>query len=268
MDYSIELRNIGKIFDEKVVLRNLSFALQPGKIIGYIGPNGAGKSTTIKLIMGLIEPDTGEIYINGELIHAGDQEYKKHIGYVPEASDVFEVLTAVEYITFIAELYGIDATEAEMKTRQLLDVLGLSASADKRLATFSKGMRQIVLLIGALIHNPDIIFLDEPLNGIDANTVLVIEEILGKLRDEGKTIFYSSHIMDVVQRLSDQILMLNNGAIAANGTYQELVNNDQNASLQSLFNDLTGFQEHGEKATEFVNIVTGGAPDAATVSEE
>lgn len=256
MTYALELKDISKSFNDKRVLKHLSFAIDKGKIIGYIGPNGAGKSTTIKIIMGLIRPDSGDVFLNGEEIDFDNQEYKKHIGYVPEVADVFDVLTAVEYITFMAQLYGMDANIAEQKARELLKIIGLEKSADKRLNTFSKGMRQVVLLISALIHNPDIIFLDEPLNGIDANTVLVIEEILTELKHQGKTIFYSSHIMDVVQRLSDEILLLNDGEIKAHGTYEELVASSQEKSLQSLFNDLTGFKEHGQKATEFVNVIT------------
>lgn len=258
MTYALELRNISKSFEHKHVLKDLSFAIEPGKVIGYIGPNGAGKSTTIKIIMGLINADQGEVFLNGEPIDFDDQNYKKQLGYVPEVADVFDVLTAVEYITFIAQLYGIEEADATAKAYELLTIIGLKDSADKRLNTFSKGMRQVVLLISALIHNPEIIFLDEPLNGIDANTVLVIEEILNELKHQGKTIFYSSHIMDVVQRLSDEILLLDDGQIKAHGTYQELSAAKSEQSLQSLFNDLTGFKEHGQKAVEFVNVITEG----------
>ncbi|WP_461213582.1 ABC transporter ATP-binding protein [Lacticaseibacillus sp. GG6-2] len=256
-DSAIELIDVAKHFGNKQVLQGVSFAVAPGTIVGYIGPNGAGKSTTVKLILGLMTPTAGEIRLFGTPVRPEDSAYKRRIGYVPEGADLFEALTAREYLTMIGQLYEMPAGEAEDKAVQLLTILGLEAAIDRRIAGYSKGMRQLVLITASLLHDPDILFWDEPLNGLDANAVLVIEEILQTLRDRGKTIFYSSHIMDVVQKLSDRILLLDGGRVVADGPFSELAQ-DTDASLQQLFNEMTGFHEHGAKARAFVDIVMGG----------
>ncbi|WP_155286404.1 ABC transporter ATP-binding protein [Lacticaseibacillus zhaodongensis] len=258
---AIRLTDIQKHFGAKAVLTGVSFDIAPGTIVGYIGPNGAGKSTTVKIILGLLQQDSGTVEINGQLIDPEAADYKRHIGYVPEGADLFNALTAREYLQLIGQLYGMDPDVAGNKAEQLARIVGLEAAYDQRLRSYSKGMRQLVLIIASLIHNPDILFWDEPLNGLDANSVLVIEEILQELRDRGKTIFYSSHIMDVVQKLSDRIILLNGGQVVADGSFKE-ISQAADVNLQELFNTMTGFAEHGEKARAFVDVVTGGDADA------
>lgn len=254
MDEVLSLQHINKSFDHHDVLLDLSFQVTAGQIVGYIGQNGAGKSTTLKLILGLETPDSGEITIFGEKLAEHRTELLSRIGYVPESADVYEALTANEYLSFIGQLYGLTEQDASYKAEQLMTILGNQDSFNSPIASFSKGMRQSVLIIASLLHNPDLLFWDEPLNGLDANTVLIIEEVLAKLRDQGKTIFYSSHILDVVQKVSDQILLLNNGEVAAHGSFETLAQN-KDTSLQQLFNDLTGFAEHGEKAQAFIDVL-------------
>jgi ABC-2 type transport system ATP-binding protein len=253
----VELSDVFKSFDLHPVLTGLSFTVEPGTIVGYIGPNGAGKSTTVKMILGLTQPDRGTIKVFDQEIKPGDSEYKKRIGYVPESADVFDVLTAKEYLGFVGQLYGLSQNDAEAKASELLTIVGMKGSINARISGFSKGMRQMVLIIASLLHNPDLLFWDEPLNGLDANSVLIIEEVLQQLRNRGKTIFYSSHILDVVQKVSDRILLLNDGKVIANGTFAEL-NAEKDNTLQELFNELTGFSEHGQKATDFVNVIEAG----------
>jgi ABC-2 type transport system ATP-binding protein len=259
-EYAIELSNIHKAFSGKDVLKGVSFKIKPGTIVGYIGQNGAGKSTTVKIILGLLDQDDGVVTVFGEAVDRNDAKYKRRIGYVPEGADLFEALTGREYLELVGQLYGLTAEEAGAKAEKLAAIVGLEAAFDRRIASYSKGMRQLVLIIASLLHDPDILFWDEPLNGLDANAVLVIEEILQELRNRGKTIFYSSHIMDVVQKLSDRIILLNAGTVVADGTFKQL-QADQDTSLQQLFNEMTGFAEHGEKAKAFVDIVMGGAAD-------
>lgn len=266
-EYAIELADIQKSFAGKQVLRGVSFKIKPGTIVGYIGQNGAGKSTTVKIILGLLDQDDGVVTINGRAVDRNDPQYKRRIGYVPEGADLFEALTAREYLQLVGQLYGLDEQTADTKAEGLAQIVGLGAAFDRRIGSYSKGMRQLVLIIASLIHNPDILFWDEPLNGLDANAVLVIEEILLELRNQGKTIFYSSHIMDVVQKLSDRIILLNNGAVVADGAFDEL-KSGADTSLQELFNEMTGFAEHGEKAKEFVAIMMGGDRDEATEANE
>ena len=259
MTPAISLDHVTNLFGNKQVLQGVSFSIDPGTIVGYIGPNGAGKSTTVKIILGLLQQDGGTINLFGTPLRPEDNDYKRRIGYVPESADVFDALTAREYLTLIGQVYGLSADVAEAKAQGLATVVGLAPAFDRRIAGYSKGMRQLVLIIASLMHQPDLLFWDEPLNGLDANTVLIVEEILQELRNRGKTIFYSSHIMDVVQKLSDRIILLNDGVVAADGAFKDIAGAvDANAGLQELFSQLTGFNEHGQRAKEFVDLVMGG----------
>ena len=254
----ITIKDLRMSFGSKEVLKGINLEVYKGQIIGYIGPNGAGKSTTVKIMLGLIEGHTGEIEIFGNPINKDNVEYKRKIGYVPETSDIYDSLTAEEYLTFIGELYGLDYEEIDSKARRLMSIFGIENAYNSRISSYSKGMRQKILIISSLIHNPDILFLDEPLSGLDANTVMIVKEILSKLAKKGKTIFYSSHIMEVVEKISSRILLLNNGEIVADGSFEELKSNCSEGSLEQIFNQLTGFNNHESIAEEFVSIIEEG----------
>lgn len=251
----LEIIDLKKSFGEKQVLKGINLKINKGSIIGYIGPNGAGKSTTVKIIMGLVTGYTGEIRIFGEDISKDDGSYKKKIGYVPEVPEIYDSLTGKEYLTFIAQLYDIDYDKADNKARKLMDILGIADVYEKRISSYSKGMKQKVILISSLIHDPEILFLDEPLSGLDANSVMIIKEILSYLAKEGKTIFYSSHIMEVVEKISDRIILINNGEIVADGNFEELKSNYKESSLESIFNEVTGFHQYKELAENFISVV-------------
>ena len=251
----LELINLRKSFGEKDVLKGINLTVNRGNIIGYIGPNGAGKSTTVKLVMGLITGYTGEIRIFGEDISRIDESYKNKIGYVPEVPDIYDSLTGKEYLTFIGQLYGIEYNRVNEKAQKLMDILGILDSYEKRISSYSKGMKQKLILISSLIHNPEILFLDEPLSGLDANSVMIIKEILSHLAKEGKTIFYSSHIMEVVENISDRIILISNGEIVADGNFEELKNSFKESSLENIFNEVTGFHEYKELAETFISVV-------------
>ena len=205
--------------------------------------------------MGLITGYTGEIKIFGEDISKIDESYKKKIGYVPEVPDIYDSLTGKEYLTFIGQLYGIDYNKVNDKAQRLMEILGILDSYEKRISSYSKGMKQKLILISSLIHNPEILFLDEPLSGLDANSVMIIKEILLNLAKEGKTIFYSSHIMEVVEKISDRIILINNGEIVADGNFEELKNSFKESSLENIFNEVTGFHEYKELSEEFISVV-------------
>src|SRR5690625_322070 len=243
-------------FGNNDVLKGIDLEVYKGQIIGYIGPNGAGKSTTLKIMLGMLDGYEGTVEIFGEDISNGDVSYKRKIGYVPENADLYDNLTACEYLTFIGELYGIDRQAAEEKSLQLLDQLEMADVFHQRISSFSKGMRQKVLFVSSLLHNPDLIFLDEPLSGLDANSVMIIKEIMEQLKAQGKTIFYSSHMMDVVERISNRIVLIADGKIAADGTFEELQAEGKEGSLEEIFNQLTGFEGHAETAETIVQIVT------------
>ncbi|MGA9288791.1 MAG: ABC transporter ATP-binding protein [Anaerobacillus sp.] len=251
----LSLKGLTKWYGEKLVLDHIDLDVYAGQIIGYIGPNGAGKSTTVKMILGLEGSYTGDVEIFGQNIKESGVEYKRRIGYVPESADIYDNLSAREYLTFTGELYGLEADKADYKAKQLMRVFGLDDVYDSRISSYSKGMKQKVLLISSLLHDPDILFLDEPINGLDANSVMVFKEILAQLSAQGKTIFYSSHIMEVVEKISSRILLLNDGKIVADGSFEQLRQKNKEGSLEEIFNQLTGFNEQQNLADDFVRIV-------------
>lgn len=253
----LSIKDLQKNYGAKQVLRGINLEVSKGQIIGYIGPNGAGKSTTVKILLGLEEGYTGEIQVFGQNIE-GNIDYKRKIGYVPEIAELYDNLTAHEYLTFVGELYGLDFDVANEKAQRLMQLFGLKDVYHSRISSFSKGMKQKILIIASLLHNPDLLFFDEPINGLDANSVQVFKEILAQLASQGKTIFYSSHIMDVVEKISSRIVLLNGGKIVADGSFQELKEHNAEGSLEEIFNQLTGFSEHKSIAEEFVSVVQGG----------
>lgn len=256
-EIAIHIRNLTKSYGGNEVLKGINLDIYAGQIIGYIGPNGAGKSTTVKIMLGLIKDFGGEVEIFGQNIKTSGIEYKRKIGYVPEVADIYESLTAAEYLSFIAGLYGISEEVALKKAEKLMKIFGIDNVFNSRISSYSKGMKQKVLLISSLIHNPDILFLDEPLSGLDANSVMIVKEILSKLASQGKTIFYSSHIMEVVEKISNRIVLIANGEVQADGSFEELRDKSEEGSLEEIFNKITGFNEYIELAEEFVSIVEG-----------
>jgi ABC-2 type transport system ATP-binding protein len=250
----ITIKDLRMDYGEKEILRGINLNIGKGQIIGYIGPNGAGKSTTVKIMLGLVEGFTGEVKILGQDIN-GQAEYKRKIGYVPEVADIYESLTAEEYLTFVAELYGVDSKAADKKARKLMSMFGIENVYNSRMTSYSKGMKQKVLIISSLLHNPDILFWDEPLSGLDANSVMIVKEILSELASQGKTIFYSSHIMDVVEKISNRIILIKDGQIIADGSFEKLKENSKEGSLEAVFNDLTGFNGQKDIAKDFVSTI-------------
>jgi len=251
----ISIRNLQKSFlngkEVNHVLKGINLDIAPGQIIGYIGPNGAGKSTTVKILCGLIEDFEGEITVLGHDLRTESLAIKRRIGYIPENAAMYDMLTPMEYMSFAGALYGLPEERVMEKGGKLLDLFEMKKHADQRMDTFSKGMKQKILLISGLIHNPDIIFLDEPLSGLDANSVMVVKEVLSQLAKEGKTIFFCSHIMDVVERISHRIVLINQGHVVADGTIEEL-RSGSNETLETLFADLTGQGGHSVTAEAIV----------------
>lgn len=240
---------------EVPVLKDINLTIHAGEIIGYIGPNGAGKSTTIKILTGIIPEFDGTASVLGFDVRKEPIEVKKRIGYIPENAALYDALTPLEYLHFIGQLYKMETIQIEKKAKELLRIFSLADYDDARMTTFSKGMKQKVLLIAGMMHNPSILFLDEPLSGLDANAVILVKEILTQLKRDGKTIFYSSHIMDVVEKISDRIIVINKGEMIANGTFTELNAQSNNSSLEKIFTELTGNKEHQSIAGEFIDIL-------------
>jgi ABC-2 type transport system ATP-binding protein len=249
----IEIHNLQKRYGKKQVLHGIDLQITSGQIIGYIGPNGAGKSTTVKILCGLISEFQGEITIFGKDLRKETLEIKKQVGYIPENAVLYESLTPLEFMEFIGEMRGLETEQTHDKAEKLMNIFEMKANLNQRIATFSKGMRQKVLICSALLHNPDLIFMDEPLSGLDANSVIMVKEMLIHLAREGKTVFYSSHLMDVVEKISDRIILIDQGKVIADGSFDELnkLSNDEN--LEKMFTRLTGNTDHSEKAEAFIN---------------
>ncbi len=242
-------------FGENEVLKGIDLDVFKGQIIGYIGPNGAGKSTTVKLMLGILEGFEGEIRIFGEDITNGNIDYKRRIGYVPESTEVYDSLTAQEYLNFTGELYGLEHNIVDSKAKELMSLFGIEDVYTSRISSYSKGMRQKLLIISSILHDPDILFFDEPMSGLDANSVMIFKEIMSSLAARGKTIFYSSHIMDVVEKISSRIILINEGRIIADGSFEELKQKSREGSLEEIFNQLTGFDRHKEIAEKIISVI-------------
>jgi ABC-2 type transport system ATP-binding protein len=251
----ITLRNLCKNYGEKVVLNNIDLDIYAGQIIGYIGPNGAGKSTTVKVLTGVIQDYTGEVTVNGMNLRDNIMLVKKMIGYVPELAELYDLLTPREYLNFTGTLYHMEPHLIEERATKMLTSFGLLENIDQRMDSFSKGMRQKVLLASGLLHNPSIVILDEPLSGLDANAVILVKELLQLLKQEGKTIFYCSHMMDVVEKVSDRIVLIDKGEIIANGTIAELRENS-NQSLEQIFSRLTVTEDISQKADDLAAAIS------------
>ncbi len=252
----IEIKGLRKSFGTKDVLKGIDLSIGKGEVIGYIGPNGAGKSTTVKIMLGLIEAFEGEVYLFGEDIRKTDASYKRRIGYVPEAGEIYDTLTGYEYLSFIGELYALNKDVVEERIMRLMQLFSLEDVVHSRISSYSKGMRQKILIIASIIHNPDILFLDEPIAGLDANSVMVFKELLHQLAQRGKTVFYSSHMMDVVEKISDRIVLIDQGVIAADGAFETLSATSHYASLEELFNKVTGTDNHELIATAIIETIT------------
>lgn len=252
----IEISSLKKQYSGNYVLKGINLSIEAGQIVGYIGPNGAGKSTTIKILTGIISDFEGSAIVMGMNVKDYPVEIKQKIGYIPEQAALYDVLTPVEYLRFVGKLYQLEDSLIEKKSGELLRLFELSDKANSRMNGYSKGMKQKVLLISGLIHNPEIIFLDEPLSGLDANAVILVKEILAQLKQAGKTIFYSSHIMDVVEKISDRIIIIDKGQVIADGSFETLKNNAHQGSLENIFTSLTGSSEqHQNTAEQFIDIL-------------
>ena len=243
MEPIISLKNVYKSYGTKQVLKGINLSIYPGQVIGYIGPNGAGKSTTVKILCGLISDYEGDVFIEGVDVKEDPVAAKSKIGYVPELAELYDVLTPVEFLSFMGELYNMPGELVMDRITKMLTAFGLEASMHQRMDTFSKGMRQKVLISSGLLHNPDIIILDEPLSGLDANSVIIVKDLISKLAKDGKTIFYCSHMMDVVEKVSDRIVLINEGTVIADGSFEELQQSQGNQSLEKNIraNDIERF---------------------------
>lgn len=249
----ISLELLTKRFGAQTAVDALSFSIPAGQIVGFLGPNGAGKSTTLKMLTGMLEPSSGTATVCGFNLNSEPLEVKGRVGFVPESGAVFESLTGLEYLQMVAALYAIPEEAALERIRQFIAFFDLSFATltDKLLGAYSKGMRRKVVITSALLHNPPVVFFDEPLDGLDANAAVGFKALIQTLAREGKTIVYSSHILDVVERVCDRVLIIDKGRLILDGKPDELVARNNAGTLEKLFTQLTGGEELERRAEDF-----------------
>jgi ABC-2 type transport system ATP-binding protein len=234
----LEVRGVTKRYGAVTAVRDVSFSVRRGEVLGYLGPNGSGKSTTVKMLAGLLPPTFGIVLFDGDDIQDDLIRYKAQVGYVPEEAHVYTYLTAPEYLRLCGRLRRVPAAPLEQKIDRFLRVLGLDTDRHATLASFSKGMRQKVLLAAALIHNPRIVILDEPVSGLDVSTALVVRTIVKALAADGRIIFYSSHELDTVEKISTRVMILRSGEVVADDSASNLRALMHLPSLEDVFSQL------------------------------
>jgi ABC-2 type transport system ATP-binding protein len=235
---AIVVRGLTKVFGARPAVDQLSFRVARGRFFGFLGPNGAGKSTTIRMLTGMLRPTAGEAAIEGLSLEKEPLAIKAIIGVLPEELPLYERLTGEEYLQFAGRMYGLSRAETRRRVEELLEFLSLTEERAKMIVDYSQGMRKKTALAAALIHNPRVLFLDEPLNGIDPISGRVVTDLLRRLAAKGVTLFFTSHVLDVVERLCDEVAIIDRGRLVAQGTLDEIraqreVGRD--ASLEDVF---------------------------------
>jgi ABC-2 type transport system ATP-binding protein len=253
----IEVHNLVKRYDAKEALRGVSFTVRPGEPTAYLGPNGAGKSTTVKIIAGLLRPGEGEVRVCGHDVAREPLEAKRRLGYVPDSASLYATLTPQEQLSLVAELYHLDRAVAADRIEQLFKAFGVADVADRAIETLSKGQRQKVLLIGALLHDPDVLLLDEPLNGLDVNAALTLRRLLDRLVERGKTVLFCSHILEVVERVCTRVIVIDRGRVVADEATADLLRRTSRGTLEAVFQQLTRPDDADEGARAFLEALRG-----------
>jgi ABC-2 type transport system ATP-binding protein len=249
----IVIDHLTKSFGPQTAVDDLSFEVPAGQIVGFLGPNGAGKSTTLNMLTGMLDPTSGTATVCGFDVRTQTLDVKRNVGFVPESGAVFESLSGLEYLEMVAALYGIPQDSARRRIEQFIAFFDLSFSTltDKLLGAYSKGMRRKVVITAGLLHNPPVVLFDEPLDGLDANAAVGFKALIQTLAREGKTIVYSSHILDVVERVCHRVVIIDKGKLLLDGKPDELVATHNAGTLEKLFTQLTGGTELERRAEDF-----------------
>jgi len=251
----IELKGITKKYFYFPALNDVSFIVRPTEILGYLGPNGAGKTTTIKILAGLLAPSEGQIFYMGRNVQKELFEYKRHIGYVPEQSDIYPHMTAYDYLLMVGRLRHIKEKPLKDKIVAFMRLLDLDKDMDSTISSYSKGMVQKVLIVSALLHNPSILLLDEPLSGLDVTTGMIIRDLLQKLARDGKIIIYSSHILEVVEKACSRIIIIHKGNIVADDSVSSLRELMKLPTLEEIFNQLVIHADTDSISDQMIEII-------------
>jgi ABC-2 type transport system ATP-binding protein len=253
----IRISNLVKRYGTQEAVKGISLEIPSGQLVGLLGPNGAGKSTTLRMLTGMLAPSSGTAEVEGFDVVSQPLDVKRVVGYVPESGALFEALTALEYLSFVAALHAIPEAESRQRIERFARFFDLDAAtlAGKPMAAYSKGMRQKVVITSALLHHPKVVFFDEPLNGLDANAALSFKTLITSLAREGKTIVYCSHILDVVERVCERVVIIHEGRIVADGSVAALEAQAGEKSLERVFNKLTATENLLARAEEFARAL-------------
>jgi ABC-2 type transport system ATP-binding protein len=255
----LEVRSLSKFYRGIAAVKDVSFRIEPGEILGYLGPNGAGKSTTVAILTGLIKPSQGAVFYRGEDVSRDPVEFRRHVGYVPEEPHLYPFLSGREYLELVGQLREMNPADVRRRADGLLEQLGLGGAKDQAIGAYSKGMRQKVLIAGALLHNPDVLIFDEPLSGLDVTAALVFRRIVSELGRAGKIVLYSSHVLEVVEKICSRVIVLHRGRVVANDTVDRLRDLMALDSLEEVFTELVIRENPDDTARAIIGLVTGAA---------
>jgi ABC-2 type transport system ATP-binding protein len=245
---AVAAHSLRKVYGAVEAVKHLDLTVRPGEIVGFLGPNGAGKTTTLKMLTGLIKPTAGRAEILGHDVQRDARAAKACFGYVPDTPNLYGKLRGWEFLRFMARLYRVPVAQAERRATELLRLFELADAAGDFVEGYSHGMQQKMALAGALVHDPRVLFLDEPTVGLDPRSARLIKDLLGQLRSRGTAVLLSTHILEIAERLCDRVVIIDGGQVVASGTLAELRAREGRASLEDIFLDLTGGAEYAEIA--------------------
>jgi ABC-2 type transport system ATP-binding protein len=231
----LRIENVTKTYGDKKAVDNLSLHIQSGEIYGFIGHNGAGKTTTLKSCCGILQFDQGDIYIDGISIKDKPLECKRKLAYIPDNPDLYEFLSGIKYLNFIADVYGVSKKDREVRIKRYADMFELTGDLAQPISAYSHGMKQKLAVISALIHEPKLILMDEPFVGLDPKASHILKEIMREICDKGGAIFFSTHVLEVAEKMCDKVAIIKNGRLVASGSMEEVKGNE---SLESVFLEL------------------------------
>jgi ABC-2 type transport system ATP-binding protein len=251
----LEARGLTKYYGSVLAVQRIDFSLEPGQVLGYLGPNGSGKSTTVKMLIGLLEPTNGQVLFHGKNIQQDLVGYRKHLGYVPEEANLYPYLTGYEYLELVGTLRGMPPPRMKAKIDSFLELFSLFPHRHVALSSYSKGMRQRILLISALMDNPDVLVLDEPLSGLDVTSALIFKNLIQSLSAKGNTIFYCSHVLEVVEKVCSRLLILRKGQVIASGSTEEVRQRIGETSLEHIFLHLVEDRDVAQIASSIVDVM-------------
>jgi ABC-2 type transport system ATP-binding protein len=251
----LQVQELTKYFGRRIAVNRVTFEINSGEIVGYLGPNGAGKSTTVKILVGMLKPSRGQILLNGQPIRANLEDFKMRVGYVPEEAVLYSHLSGYEYLQLVGRLRGLDEREMIDKINALLKLCLLYPYKYSPIISYSKGMKQKIMMIGALLHNPDILILDEPFSGLDVSSILVFRKLLNSLAAEGKTILFCSHVLEVVEKICSRVLIIHQGRMVADDSVENLRHLMHVPSLEEIFEQLIQLDDCGKTADEILSVI-------------